>query len=181
VAADYWVQFGLTKSQKESVALAIFQDVSIKFEQFQYDNNEIVFWKTNSGFSEEDLPSDLILFYRVLKGYSQANIKKMCSLLTTAQSLAVWDETVHNIENRSFIPVFHPESATVKRCCPSGGTWPKQLTTIVPANIGGTWRNWRVEHLHVGYIGWISGTLPKPSPDVDEVVYVDDTQHGPRK
>ena len=75
IGMSHWGQFfvksGLRPDQKASVAMAIFQDVSYGFEQMQDRYNwpvEMIGFRP-SGFAEEDLPSDLILFYRVFRHY----------------------------------------------------------------------------------------------------------------
>src|SRR5690606_5724766 len=46
------------------------------------------------------------------------------------RSIKVWDETGPIQENRDWKPIYHPESPTVKRCCPNGGTWPQKLDSV---------------------------------------------------
>jgi len=62
----YVVRRGLTFTEKAQVALAIFQEVSLGFEGMQDSWLARKLTGTDSGFSEEDLVSDLIAFYRTV-------------------------------------------------------------------------------------------------------------------
>jgi RHS repeat-associated protein len=90
--SDFFVQFGLGEVQEEEVALAIYNQVSLDFERFQKDT-WIYFPANSSGFSIEDLPSDLIGFYRALRGYTKEQILKFCVPLDSVESGRAWDES----------------------------------------------------------------------------------------
>ena len=64
VLKKYDVKKGLNDSQKKSVALSIFLDVSHAFENLQ--SNWLFRLVTDSGYSAEDLVSNLIGFYRAV-------------------------------------------------------------------------------------------------------------------
>lgn len=46
-----------------------------------------------SGFSEEDLPSDLIAFYMSVEGFKKRAIKNICKGIGRTESLILWDAT----------------------------------------------------------------------------------------
>ncbi len=106
----------LSEDEVLSVALEIFKQVALKFETAQQ-----TFPSTGSSFSEEDLPSDLIGFYRAAKGFSREEVAEICD---------VWDQqhSLHKFEgykfqqNRTFFPL----------SLPPGGKWPAEFSTIKP-------------------------------------------------
>lgn len=114
----YKVRAGLTRAEKESVALAIFLQVSIGFESVQADWRHR--WVTDSGFSQEDLTSDLLGFYTIVRGNSWERLCKPVSMLA---SLVIWDKygavgskKVHNPTQPNFYPCVecsHPRQATM--------------------------------------------------------------------
>ena len=78
----YWIKEGMTAQQKRSVAWSIFKEVSEKFEEHQsWVGNP---WN-NSGFSPEDLISDLLLFQRVTTGVTRAQIEQLCGVIKGKQ------------------------------------------------------------------------------------------------
>ena len=61
---SYWIRKKLSKATKESIALSIFKEVSVGFENLQTYAPGLI---SDSGFSAEDLVSDLIGFYRAAR------------------------------------------------------------------------------------------------------------------
>ncbi len=98
-----------------SVALRIFMAQSIAFEDLQSWTD----WLKSSSFSEEDLPSNLIGFYRAARGYSRSDIETFCDTWSADASLAMFDGYTFK-QNREFTPVVP-------------GTWPAELSDIQPA------------------------------------------------
>jgi Domain of unknown function (DUF4157) len=97
-----------------AVALSLFKKLSVIFETQQQWTDLI----GNSSFSQEDLPSNLIGFYRAARGYSKSDIGRFCGELSVDASLTEYDRD-HDFErNRSFTPVG------------ISGTWPAELSTI---------------------------------------------------
>lgn len=134
----YFVSDGLTRPEKESAALGIYKEVAEGFEglqsRFYYE------WFMDSGFSEEDLPSDLIGFYMAVRGYTPTWIKEMCSVVDNVEATKelyqiiggltrsrTWDPTDYN----GFTP-----------CCIGKLEWPRELDTIKPSPKGRKWRDW---------------------------------------
>jgi RHS repeat-associated protein len=128
---SYFVRHNLSVKQKESVALAIFQEVSVRFESGQRGMLGIQDKIMHSSFSEEDLVSNLIGFYRAVKGYARADIESWCAVIKDeAENYKVWDKTGGTKKNRSWTPVFHQSD-----CC-GNPRWPSQFQAIHPAAKG---------------------------------------------
>jgi hypothetical protein len=128
--------YSLGLNDQKSVALGIFMEVTWKFETVQ--ENGIL--KSGSGFSEEDLPSNLIAFYVGVNEYTENEINDMCQTMSQENSLQVWDKTGGTRQNKSWQPVDHNNACA---CCKGQPLrWPKQLRTINAAPKGDLWRNW---------------------------------------
>lgn len=97
-----------------SVALSIFKELSMVFETQQRWTQLV----GRSSFAQEDLPSNLIGFYRGARGFSQADINGFCGSLNTAGSLTEYTRDNDFEANRTFSPI----GAT--------GPWPPELSTI---------------------------------------------------
>jgi len=131
----YFVQYGLTRAQKESVALAIFIEISLRFENMQASFPYNL--GTDSGFSQEDLVSNLVGFYLAIrpgKDYMQ-----LCKPVSIEESHKIWERygSVGSHKNRSFTPVLHPCDA-----CKKKPAFPQELQAIHPAVKGRFYRNW---------------------------------------
>ncbi|MDQ2697089.1 MAG: hypothetical protein M3Z21_17265 [Pseudomonadota bacterium] len=90
---------------------------------------------TNSGYSAEDLVSNLIGFYRAV--YPWRDYIGICKPVFIDQSLAIWDGygAVGDNKNKQFDPVIYPNPLT--QCgIPFQGKLPAELNTIKPAVIG---------------------------------------------
>lgn len=125
VNITYAVRYNLTETQKESIALGIFQKVAFKFENYQ--GSWPFSWFISSGFSEEDLPSDLIGFYRAVKGYSESDIKTYCKTISKEASKKIWKKSGGLGKNKTWSPVYHECECDNKKPC-----WPDELNTIKP-------------------------------------------------
>jgi hypothetical protein len=141
---DYWVARDLSKSQKESVALSIFMEVSLGFEALQ-DNALIkLFSNSNSGYSVEDLVSNLIAFYRVVR--PGTDYIAACERVSQSAALNVWNAhpAIATTKNRAFKPLLYP----CAECNQSPGSeaqygpLPSFLNQITPAKKGTLFRNW---------------------------------------
>ncbi|WP_038162376.1 RHS repeat-associated core domain-containing protein [Verrucomicrobium sp. BvORR106] len=135
----YFVSNGLDESGKKSAALSIWKDVSVRFEGSQSRMGQ------SSGFSEEDLPSNLIGFYRTVQGMSQLTIRLMCRAIGKDKSLELWDDT-YGVDgqlgkNHTFKPIYH----ACAPCEGRHGPWPTQLDTIQDAVKGTSWDDWKRE------------------------------------
>jgi hypothetical protein len=123
--------------EQKSIALAIFMDVSVAFEGLQ--NNWFYRKLTDSGYSAEDLVSNLIGFYRAIN--PGIDYIKLCEPVSKEQALAVWDTygAVGNTKNYTATPILYPNPLLV--CgLPRHGELPGQLNTIKPAVMGDNFR-----------------------------------------
>lgn len=103
----------LSEEEILSVALRIFMDQSQTFEGLQAWTD----WVGESSFSEEDLASNLIGFYRAARGYGRDDINSICDAWNAADSLALL-ETYEFQRQHDF---------------PGDSWWPAELNDIQPA------------------------------------------------
>ena len=139
-AERHWiVRRGLTAAARESAALGIFLSASFDLEGAQ--SSFPFSWVTNSGFSAEDLVSNLIGFYAAFRGMTQDQQRRICGEVSVAESLRLWDENLPNglgaIKNRTLRPVLFPTRE--RGSGPASTAFPLQFTTITPSPSGGDW------------------------------------------
>jgi hypothetical protein len=160
---DYFVKRGLTAAQRESVALAIFMEVSHGFEAMQgsFPWSWLSSRSKDSSFSEEDLVSDLIGFYVAVR--PGVDVRALCKPVSTQAALDVWDTygSVGSHKNHTFTPMFHPCDE-----CKGAGRFPALFQQILPAAKGTIFRDWT----------WAPAPTAVGVPDltgtVDEVVFI---------
>ncbi|MFS0518431.1 DUF4157 domain-containing protein [Nostoc sp. UIC 10607] len=111
----------LSETEVLQVALGIFMFQSYVFESLQSWTDRI----KKSSFSEEDLPSNLIGFYRAAYGYSQDDVRQICDAWDAARSLQAYKGYAFR-QNRTFRPL----------SLPLGGSWPAQFSTIPAIQYG---------------------------------------------
>ncbi len=134
-AKRYFVRFQLGISEKESTALGIFKDVSEEFERSQRGVLGVQDRIMHSSFSEEDLVSNLIGFYRAVKGYSRNDVERLCKVVyDVGRNLRIWDKTGGTQQkNRTWKPVFHELGKDLDMetgCCYGKGQFPKEFDSI---------------------------------------------------
>lgn len=132
ILKKYDVKKGLDDNQKKSVALSIFLDVSHAFEGLQ--SNWLFRQATNSGYSAEDLVSNLIGFYRAI--YPDKQFISLCQPVSKAVALDIWDKygEVGSNKNYSTIPYIYP--ITSSKNGPMSMQLPSELNIIKPAQQG---------------------------------------------
>lgn len=110
---DFIVRHNLTITEKRQVALEVFMEVSLAFESLQDSFPDFV---TNSGFSQEDLVSNLIGFYIACGLVTQAHVLAEAKPVSKEVALSIWDSEgpVGSNKNKSFMPLF--SKATTKQC-----------------------------------------------------------------
>ena len=87
----YLVKKGLPVERKEEIALRIFLDISYNFEEMQ--DSFPFFLATNSGYSQEDLVSNVIGFYAAVRNLSDNMIEQhLCKVVSKQASLDIWDK-----------------------------------------------------------------------------------------
>lgn len=108
VTNEYFVKYGLPLKTKEQIAMAIFQEVSMEFEQLQSLHPA-----SGSSFEPADLVSDLLGFYSVIRPkLSQKNItKNLCKEMGVDKSVAIYKKypgtfTISKYKNKKFTPRF---------------------------------------------------------------------------
>ena len=139
-AERHWiVRRGLSRGARENAALGIFLSASFDLEGAQASFP--FSWATNSGFSAEDLVSNLIGFYSAYRGYSQEQQRTICGEVSIAESQRLWDAHLPNglgaIKNRSLRPVLFPTRESVHG--PADTSFPSEFTSIKPSPSGGDW------------------------------------------
>ncbi len=134
VERSYLVRFGLTTKQKKSVALAIFMEVSKGFEAYQ--GNWFWSWLTDSGFSQEDLVSDLLGFYIAIGELSKEQVLELCHPASKEDSLALWDAqgAVGSHKNTKFEPMLSENPPD--ECAKQPMAFPQELKKITPVAKG---------------------------------------------
>ena len=130
---DYWVKYNLSVGEKEQVALAIFMEVSIAFEGMQDSFPYSRF--TDSGFSMEDLVSNLIGFYVVVRPALLNRLSSLCDIVSKKATYDVWDSygAVGQTKNKNFTPIYRRCSECDSKPAP---TFPKEFQAITPAKKG---------------------------------------------
>lgn len=132
IQKKYDIKKKLSESEKKSVALSIFLDVSHAFESLQagFPFNLV----TDSGFSGEDLVSDLIGFYRAVN--PGGNYIRLCQPVRKEIALKIWDTygPVGNNKNHSTSPYLYPIPPNTGRI--TRGRLPPFLNTIKPVKEG---------------------------------------------
>lgn len=110
---SYLVRHHLPTAVKQKIALAIFMEVSTAFEGMQSSFPYSL--ATDSGFSQEDLPSNLIGLYIALGLVTKQQAMAECRPTSKTTSLAMWDRYgavgADRNKNRSFDPVLRPDTS----------------------------------------------------------------------
>jgi hypothetical protein len=144
---EYFVKYDLLPHEQKAVALGIFKEVS---EIFEGEIQKVI----SSSFSVEDLPSNLIAFYRAVKGYSRAEIESKCGVVENCLAKQVWDRAfgrngnIGDWKNDQWTPVNFNEYTCLlsyHTCvCPKTMQWPSDLDDIKEAPKGELWRDWEM-------------------------------------
>ncbi len=130
----------LSSQEVLSVALSIFKRLSLVFETLQE-------WTDIAGhsfFSQEDLPSNLIGFYRAAMNYSRSDIENFCGLVTASNPIR------RNVSTPRFSGVVNITSSLQEyqrdhdfernytfTPVDTVGPWPSQLSSISTTNADG--------------------------------------------
>ena len=132
-AKFYSIKKGLSITAKRSVALSIFMEVSLGFENIQASLSAV----TDSGFSEEDLVSNLIGFYAVVQ--ESLDWRTLCKPVSKEASLKIWDTdgSVGSRKNKAFAPKFHECDECQSKHHVIRPQFPALFNSIQPAAKGG--------------------------------------------
>lgn len=141
ISKTYVVRHNLSLSEMKSVALAIFMEVSLAFEAHQEFFPKFI---TDSGFSQEDLVSNLIGFHIAVGSISKAEVLSIAKPVSKETALAIWDRhgAVGKNKNRGFKPLYSPDTwvignkACMDECAGIVPRAPEFLEKIKPAPKG---------------------------------------------
>lgn len=151
------IKRGRSYFERKSIALAMMMSLARRFEGLQasFPINRV----TDSGFSGEDLVSDLLGFYRAV---STPKPFELLRPVSKDEALRRWDHygKIGNWKNDSFLPLIFPDPQLFPYASPRLGDLPKFMTTVRP------WSDF-----HSGIVGNVSadgsyidkakgGTLP---------------------
>ena len=143
----YAVRKRLSMPERKSVALGIYLDLSYAFEQYQTR------WPTSyipipSGFSVEDLMSNVIAFYRALVSSDEKDdYIARCEPVSKEKALWVWDTYAPNYGlwtgnvSGELRPYLYPLE---KKGSPKYGRLPDFLNKVKPASAGKGGLYWRI-------------------------------------
>ncbi|UQY44687.1 hypothetical protein [Mixta hanseatica] len=123
------IKRGRTLEQQHSIALAMIMTTAVKFEDMQA--SPPFGWFIDSGFSAEDLVSDLLGFYRVVR---PMNYFPWLQLVSKQEALRRWDHygPVGQYKNKLFKPLLFPDPAKNPHAMPVYGALPKFMMEIEP-------------------------------------------------
>lgn len=117
--------------EQKSIALAMMMTMARKFETFQemFPNNLV----TDSGFSGEDLVSDLLGFYREV---SIRNPFPQLLPVSREKALKRWDYygKIGRWKNETFQPLLFPDPEKFPNLSPHYGVLPLFMRAVVPYN-----------------------------------------------
>ncbi|QEW07378.1 DUF4056 domain-containing protein [Nitrincola iocasae] len=132
VRKKYDIKKNISPNEAKSIALAIFLDASHTFESMQ--SRWPYSWTTDSGYSAEDLVSNLISFYRALNPH--IDYLQICQPVSKDIALQIWDRygAVGNNKNHTLLPFLYP--IPPDQGGPVCGVLPPELSTITPAKLG---------------------------------------------
>lgn len=120
-----------TYSERKSIALAMMMSLARKFEGLQ--SSFPLSLTTDSGFSGEDLVSDLLGFHRVV---SIQNTFDLLRPVSKAEALKRWDYygKIGSWKNETFIPILFPDPDKYPNARPRKGELPNLMKTVRPWN-----------------------------------------------
>ena len=125
------IRRGRPYREQKSIALAMMMTMACKFEAFQemFPNNLV----TDSGFSGEDLVSDLLGFYRVV---SIQDPFPQLRPVSREDTLKRWDYygKIGNWKNKTFQPLLFPDPERSPNSRPRKGELPLFMRTVIPYN-----------------------------------------------
>jgi len=139
VTKEYFIKYGLSVKIKEQIALTIFQEVSMEFEQLQSLHPT-----SGSSFEPADLISDLLGFYGVIrpKLTQKFILENLCKEMSIDKSVAIYKKypgtfTISKYKNKKFTPRFF-ENDFFKN-----PIFPKEFQEVTPyVKDNETFRDW---------------------------------------
>ncbi len=136
----YVVRKNLNEGQKKSVALSIYMDVTHRFENFQrlWGLGDFV---TDSGYSQDDLVSNLLGFYIAIGDVSKTEAIRLAHPVSRETAEAIWnrDGPVGQNKNFDFEPDIrntaipdHGAQMTLNECIGQPQSLPEQFRRVRP-------------------------------------------------
>lgn len=123
------IRRGRTYTERKSIALAMMMSLAMKFEGLQasFPINLV----TDSGFSGEDLVSDLLGFYRVVAIQNPFHHLRPVS---KEEALKRWDYygKIGAWKNQGFTPLLFPDPERFRYAEPRKGMLPAFMRTVTP-------------------------------------------------
>jgi len=110
VTNNYFIKYGLALKSKEKIALSIFQEVSLEFEDKQALG--VIIGRGASSFEPADLVSNILGFYNILRpNLTEKIILNKCNELDKEKSLEIYKKypgtfTLSQYNNMKFTPRF---------------------------------------------------------------------------
>lgn len=123
------IRHGRPGWEQKSIALAMMMSIARKFEDFQ--SAFPYHLGSDSGFSGEDLVSDLLGFYRVV---SIQNPFEMLRPVSKNEALKRWDYygNIGRWKNETFRPLLFPDPEKFPHSSPRSGVLPAFMRTVIP-------------------------------------------------
>lgn len=136
IETKWLVKKGLSEQEKKSIALSIMFHTSLKFEKLQgsFPSNIV----TDSGFSAEDLISNLLGFYSVVE--PGKNYKVLAKPYSKEYSKKIWDYygPVGKYKNEELKVIYFPDPSKSRNPVPIKKALPSWLSTIKPIDLENT-------------------------------------------
>ena len=129
--ATWRIRRGRPSWEQRSIALSMMMTVAWEFENFQ--NSFPSKYITDSGFSCEDLVSDLLGFYRVV---STPHPFDKLRPVSKAAALRRWDYygKIGSFKVKTFTPLLFPDPEKSLNAQPYNGVLPSFMKTVMPYN-----------------------------------------------
>lgn len=125
------IKSGRSVEQRKSIALSMMMNAGVVFENWQ--PMPWFSWYTDSGFSGEDLVSDLFGFYKVT---SPKHYWNDLQIVSQESALRRWDHygPIGSYKNSGFLPLLFPEPVKRFTCvrAPFKGNLPGFMTSVTP-------------------------------------------------
>jgi len=123
------IKHGRSHIERKSIALAMMMCLARKFEGLQASFP--ITSVTDSGFSGEDLVSDLLGFYRVVTLY---DLFELLRPVSKAEALKRWDYygKIGSWKNDSFLPLLFPDPERFPNARPRKGVVPNFMMIVKP-------------------------------------------------
>lgn len=133
-SAQWFVKKGLNTEQKKSIALGMMLYITAEFESLQSNWFYGDILRNDSGFSGEDLISNLLGFYTVIE---PKNYRCLIKQAKKDKAYRIWDHygSIGNYKNKELRPWIFPDPSTNPNSVPYKKTLPSYLRTITPCDI----------------------------------------------